>query len=184
MSRGLPANYIKQARRELGAGANQSQVLKRAWEIYKSGKLYKKVYKGRKTKSSTVRKVSRRRRYTRSRKRRKKPKMPITVLAGLVGGAFIPSGYGHGSFAQYVKEGNFEEAGKALITGWTGISGWSGTPPPNMVSWINPFDFSVAPWLKSTIVGLLAHKVVSMIGGRQLSRYFDKIPWIGKYLTV
>ena len=85
MPRGLPASYIKKAKKELGKGASFSRIFKRAWQLYKGSKVYKALKgenprKKSKTKKGGSRKVARKkRRYSR------KMTIPLAPVIGFLG---------------------------------------------------------------------------------------------------
>jgi len=86
MPKGLPATYIKRAMRELGAGASWSQIFKRAWQIYKGGKVYKAVSQ-RKRRKRRVFRLARRLR------RRKRPMLSMNTISRFIRlGAFVGVG--------------------------------------------------------------------------------------------
>ena len=173
MPRGLPASYIKRAQRELGSGASWSDVFKRAWQIYKSGSLYKKVYKGRSSKSKSVRKVARRRRRTYPRRsyRRRSKGIPILPLAG-VGNYLIQS---------------FTAGGKLNRLQSGDIGGYLQWVGKDLVFYGTGFDITNKTWnanafMQGTgvmLLTVLAHKVANWLGvNRMFARMkspFNKI---------
>jgi len=172
LPRGLPASYIKKAKRELGKGASWHDIFKRAWELYKGSKVYKAVSgnptkkKGSRKKSSKKRSVSRmakkKRRYSRSLT------IPLAPIAGLVAGLATPPP-GRESVITNILQGDWKNAFTALAINYTGVD-------PNT----GKFDFNnLTRGLFPLVAGLLVHKFV---GGsplnlnRMLARH--KIPLI------
>lgn len=98
MPRGLPSSYIRQAQRELGAGASWRDVFKRAWQIYKGGKVYKAVTP--KKRLLKVKSLPRRRRYypRLRRYRRRRFKLPLGLTIGALGMAATPNPSGRSLF--------------------------------------------------------------------------------------
>ena len=164
MPRGLPASYIKKAKRELGKGASWHDVFKRAWELYKGSKVYKAVSgnptkkKGSRKKSTSKRSISR----MAKKKRRVKRSLtiPLAPVAGLA--------YALGEPVRLALNGEWDNCFRALRWRFTGI-GDDGK-----------FHIEgIKDGLLPVIAGLLVHKFV---GGsplnlnRMLAR--NKIPLI------
>lgn len=85
MPKGLPASYIRKARKELGKGASFSRIFKRAWELYKGSKVYKalKGNPGNPRKKSKSRKGGRKMAKKR-RRRRTSMTIPLAPIAGFI----------------------------------------------------------------------------------------------------
>jgi len=163
MPRGLPASYIKQAQRELGPGASWSKVFKRAWQIYKGSNLYKKVYKGGKTKSRSRSKTRRKRSMPRKRssRRRRRKSISIATVGGLIGSLLTPNTYHpHGTW-HYIQTGEYDHALANVVENFTGYDFKS-----NRWSWQ-----SLLKGLTPVIAGVLASKVAGWLGiNRRLGR--------------
>ena len=166
MPRGLPASYIKKAKRELGKGASWHDIFKRAWKLYKGSKIHKAVSgnptrkKGSRKKSSRKRSVSRmpkkKRRYSR------KMTIPLAPILGVIASPGVQNAI------TSAMEGKFDLTMKHLTT----LIGWN--------PWQNKWEWQhLANNLTPILVGLLVHKFV---GGaplnlnRTLARH--KIPLI------
>ena len=151
MPRGLPASYIKKAKRELGKGASWHDIFKRAWELYKGSKVYKAVSgnptkkKGSRKKSSKKRSVSRmpkkKRRYSR------KMTIPLAPLMGVIPMVQKP--------IEALVQGNFNEAVERAKWNILGINRENQFVPQKFIANITPL-----------IIGLLVHKFV---GGSPLN---------------
>lgn len=86
MPRGLPASYIKKAKRELGKGASWHDVFKRAWELYKGSKVYKAVSGNPTSKRGSRKKSSKKRSVSRMPKKKRRYRRTLTIpLAPLMG---------------------------------------------------------------------------------------------------
>jgi len=126
MPKGLPATYIKQARRKLGKGASWSSVFKEAWRIYKKGKIYKAV-------SAPVRHKKRRRRFKMPRWRRKRRRgggksISRTVMKWIrVAGLLAPAGV----IATSSMSG--EDKFKHFVAWYTGFNPYSQTFEPHQL---------------------------------------------------
>jgi len=168
LPRGLPASYIKKAKRELGKGASWHDIFKRAWELYKGSKVYKAVSgnpsskKGSRKKSTKKRSVSRMAKKKRSYRR--KTTIPMAAIGGSVAGVFIPPpGYGDSPFG-YGMKGDFKNAFRTLMVNYTGYD-------PIWNTW--KIEKAMGLWL--AIAGIAAHKIASVLGiNRTLAR--AKIP--------
>jgi len=153
LPRGLPASYIKKAKRELGKGASWHDVFKRAWELYKGSKVHKAVSGNPNSKKSSRTKKSKRKGGVRMTKKKRKYRRTVTIpmapILGLVGAEDFRM------MIQRAFEGNWNGVGyhgKSFI----------GVNPTN-----NKFDFELfAKNWTPIIVGLLVHKFV---GGSPLN---------------
>jgi len=170
LPRGLPASYIKKAKRELGKGASWRDIFKRAWELYKGSKVYKAVSGNPTRKKSSRKKSSKKRSVSRMAKKkrsyRRKTTIPMAAVGGALAGVFMPpAGWSHSAF-QLLMEGKFEDAAKNLIANYTGFNPYDGT-----------WDIMRARGLQAAIIGIVAHKVASWLGvNRALGR--ARIPLI------
>jgi len=170
LPRGLPASYIKKAKRELGKGASWHDVFKRAWELYKGSKVYKAVSgnpsrkKGSRKKSSKKRSVSRMAR--KKRRYRRKMTIPMAAIGGSLAGLFItPQGWAASPVGHALK-GNLENTFRGIVLNYTGLDIQTGE-----------WDFMKAQGLFAALIGIAAHKIASMLGiNRTLAR--AKIPLI------
>jgi len=166
MPRGLPASYIKKAKRELGEGASFSRIFKRAWQLYKGSKVYKALkgenpHKKSKTKKGGSRKVTKKK-----RSYRRKITIPMAAVGGALAGVFIEPRSGVGTPFGEIMNGNIDRAFRILIENYTGFQ-------PTTGQW----NIMNAKGLHAAIIGIVAHKVASWLGvNRALGR--AKIPLI------
>jgi len=162
--RGLPGGIIRRARRELGAGASWSDVFRRAWEIYKGGALYRKVFKGnpRRVTRKRVRRAGMPRRRVGGRRRRRTRKIPLAPVIGLGAGILGRVPGAPKSNLDYIKDGDWYGFVHHLVIGFTGYHMDTGT-----------FDFTKATGLYATLGGLLIHKIASWLG---VNRIFGRLP--------
>lgn len=173
MPRGLPRSYIKKAAKE---GGSWSQIFKRAWKLYKSGKVheavsrtnnpYKKLYKGQKASKHRGRKMARRR--TRRSRSRRKMTIPIAAVGGSLAGLFMPSATAGGgrSVVQNIMDQHWNWAIESLNENYTGYNIYRG-------SW----NLMNARGLHAALLGVVIHKVASFLGvNRALGR--AKIPFL------
>jgi len=160
MPRGLPANYIKKAKRELGKGASWHDVFKRAWELYKGSKVYKAVSGNPGKKKGSRKKSSKRSVFSLARRKKRtynrKFTIPVAPLVGLATGfATPPRGYPK-SAIQYAMDGDINNFINALSNVYLGYNPPDGT-----------FDIKRASrGLLPLVLGLLVHKFV---GGSPLN---------------
>ena len=145
MPRGLPASYIKKAKRELGKGASWHDVFKRAWQLYKGSKVYKAVSnpgnpRKKSKKSKGGRKVAKKK-----RRRRLSFTIPLAPVAGLAAGLAEP--------IQYLIKGDTNNAINHLVYNYTGI--------PNAMQGGGNWDPNgLKKGLLPLVIGLLIHKLV------------------------
>jgi len=154
MPRGLPASYIKRAKRELGKGASFSRIFKRAWQLYKGSKVYKAL-KGNPRKSTKKRKGGSRRVARRRKSRRSRSlTIPLAPTLGIASG-FLTSASGTDTPVKAFLDGRFEDGMWHLMMNFTGYNFKDGS-----------FNIMRAKSLWATIAGLLIHKFV---GGSPLN---------------
>jgi len=159
--RGLPAKYAKMG-------------------FAKGWREYKKTYKGRTTKRKVVgvKKVARKRRYTRRAKyRRKKRKIPLETIVALGAIPFTPSWTGGRSLIEYAQTGDYSRVGETLAHGFLGFAPSTGKFP--IMNVLNPFDMGYARFTKM----LIWSGVMSKIRKSVVRIPFDKVPLIGKYIS-
>jgi len=166
MPRGLPASYIKKAKRELGKGASWHDIFKRAWELYKGSKVYKAVSGNPGKKKGSRKKSTKRSVFSLARKKKRRYSRSLTIplapIAGLAAGmsTAIVDGALKGQWDLF-----FNELSRNY-TGW------------------NPYTKKWEPgYLKKgllpLVIGLLVHKFVGgppLNFNRTLARH--KIPFI------
>lgn len=150
MAKGLPRSIVK-----------KYGVSKRAWAVYRASK-NRKVNKTRSTKSKPVRKLARRRSYTRKRRKRRTRTIPLAPLLGVAAGAVQRTRHNPSWIGAYIRTGNWEAAFNQLTTNFTGYTPQKGT-----------WDWKDAHALQGLIIGLLAHKAVGWLGGH---RIFANLP--------
>ena len=157
MPRGLPASYIKKAKRELGKGASHSDIFKRAWELFRGSKVYKalKGNPGNPRKKSKKRKggskgVAKKKKYRRSRSLT----IPLAPTLGIASG-FLTSASGEDTPLNAFINGRWKDGMWHLMMNFTGYNFKDG-------SW----NITRATALWATIAGLLIHKFV---GGSPLN---------------
>jgi len=166
MGRGLPAKYAKMG-------------------FAKGWKEYRKVNKGRTTKRKVVGvkklvKRKRRRRPGRVRAyfRRKKPKIPLEVAIALGVTPLTPAeSYGMNSIVTNVQQADWEGVRNNLVSGFLGMD-WS-TGNIDLVRLLNPFDMERGRYVKM----LIAAGVIGKIRKRLVKIPFDKIPFVGRYIS-
>jgi len=163
MPRGLPASYIKKAKRELGKGASWHDVFKRAWQLYKGSKVYKAVKGNPRKKSSNPKKGKRRGVSVPKKKRRSRrtKKIPLLPIIGTFAPFAMPSG-GYGVPYKQIMRGDFENAAKGLLKLYTGFDVENGT-----------WNIMDAKGLASVLVGAVGHKIASWLG---VNRVFGRMP--------
>ena len=149
MSKGLPRDIIK-----------QYGVSKKAWEVFRSRKGSQKVSRKGRCKVARSRAI---RVYSggsrRAVRRRSQTTMPIAVVGGLAAGLITP--------AQFAMAGDFNSAGRLLVSSYTGYD--MGTGQFNMAN----LRMGLAPLL----VGFLVHTAASKLGiNRALGR--ARIPFV------
>ena len=161
MPRGLPASYIKKAKRELGKGASWHDIFKRAWQLYKGSKVYKAVSgnptrkKGSRKKSSRKRSVSRMAK--KKRRYRRKMTIPLLPVAGIGAAIFAkPGGFNLSPF-EAATRGNFEYALRALLRTFTGYDYVTGE-----------WSIQAATGLWATLGGFVGHKIANALGINRL----------------
>jgi len=158
MPKGLPASYIRKARRELGKGASFSRIFKRAWELYKGSKVYRALKGENPRKKSKSRKGGRRIMPKKSRRRRSFT-IPLAAVSGAAAGIFIAPPGGTPPF-KAAMQGNFNLALNDLIRNYTGLNVGHGT-----------WNIMDAKGLHAAIIGYLVHKIASILGvNRALGR--------------
>jgi len=157
MPKGLPASYIRKARRELGKGASFSRIFKRAWQLYKGSKVYKALKgnpgnprKKSKKRKGGSRKVARRK----SRRRSRSLTIPLAPTLGIASG-FLTSASGTDTPINAFINGRWQDGMWHLMMNFTGYNFKDG-------SW----NITRAKALWATIAGLLIHKFV---GGSPLN---------------
>jgi len=165
MPRGLPASYIKKAKRELGKGASWHDIFKRAWELYKGSKVYEAVSgnpsKKRGSRKKTSRKGGSRTVAKKKRRYRRSMTIPLAPVIGLAVGMAEP--------VDKLIKGDVTGAVHDLALNYTGFSTIDKKFHPEYLK----------KGLVPLIIGLLVHKFV---GGaplnlnRMLARH--KIPLI------
>jgi len=152
MPKGLPASYIKQARR-LMPKAGISGVFKKAWSLYKGSKVYKPLTK----KVTGGKKMAKAKK--RGRRRRSGFTLPIAAVGGAAAGFVINAPWG-GSPVSKAMTGDWKGAFDAIIMNYTGIN-------TNTGAW-DPVQAKGA-W--AAIAGILMHMVASRLGvNRALGR--------------
>jgi len=160
LPRGLPASYIKKAKRELGKGASWHDVFKRAWELYKGSKVYKAVSGNPSKKKGSRKKSSKRRGLSLAKKKKRRYSRSLTIplapIAGLVAGLTMPPREGRESVLTNVLQGDWQNAFNALTMVYTGYDPVTG-------EW--SFE-SLKRGLLPLIGGFLVHKFV---GGSPLN---------------
>lgn len=137
-----------------------------------------------KVKTAKVKSMARRRRIGRRLRRyrprfrgiRHKPKIPLEVA--LVGAAipFTPAHAGWESPLQLAQRGAFTELGYSITGGFLGMN------PEGNVDWwglINPLNMDAGRYTKMLIAGAL----VSKVRKRLVKIPFDKVPFVGKYIS-
>lgn len=161
--RGLPKKYAKMG-------------FKKGWKEYRKDHPYKKVYKGGK-RSSNVRKkrMPRKRRYTPKRYRRKKRKIPLETAIALVAVPFTPAWTGGNTLIGYAQQGNYKMVGEVLTHGFLGVHEFGF----DIMKSLNPFDMDYARFSKM----LFWSGVMSKIRKSVVRIPFDKVPFIGKYIS-
>lgn len=150
MAKGLPKKYIK-----------QYGISKKAWNVYRADQKKRKVnISPRKSKGRGKRKVTRR--YTRKRKRRRTRTIPILPIAGLGAGLIAPTSANPSGLINYLQTKNWKAAINVTATNLTGYI-------PQKGQW----NLMEAHALHGLILGLVAHKIVSALGG---NRVFSNLP--------
>lgn len=158
--RGLPKKYAK-----LG--------FKEGWKQYKESKTYKAATTKRKV--VKVKKVARRRTSRRKRKRRAKPKIPLEVAVAGIATMFTPAETGWATPIVQVQHQDWEGLGHNLKSGFLGMSG----DDFNVMRALNPFDMGRARYIKM----LFWAGVMSKIRKRAVKIPFNKVPFIGRYIS-
>jgi len=177
MPRGLPASYIKKAKRELGKGASWHDIFKRAWELYKGSKIHKAV-SGNPSKSSRKKKKGGRSVPKKKKTKRRTVKIPLEVAVAGIGTVFTPPCPGWSSPIQYAQEGNWEWTGRSFLRGFLGVDENGGL---NVMAALNPIDFNEARYWKMLFWGAVLSKVRKALMGRR--NIFAKVPIIGKFIS-
>jgi len=137
--KGLPKSIIK-----------KYGISKKAWAVYRGSRKGSHKYTIMK-----VRKLARRRNYSRKRRRRGSRTIPILPIAGVAAGTIEP--------IRRAMSGDFEGAIKELVQTTTGVSTEDGTFHPE---WLGKFWYPV-------IAGIVGHKVAGWTG---LNRVFSRLP--------
>lgn len=149
MPRGLPRSYIKKAKNLLGKGASWSNVFKKAWQLYKSSKVYAAVKKNPRKESSRKKRKGGSRMAKKKSRRRRTFTIPLAPIGGILASPGIQRSL-KGAMA-----GNWDEA----MAGLQNFIGWL----PSKNQWnFNTFVQNATP----VIAGLLIHKFV---GGKPLN---------------
>jgi len=167
MARGLPKAYAKMG-------------FKEGWKAYKESKKKGKLNKRRTTKRNVVGVKSmakRRRRYTKKRIGRRKMKLPMETAVALVAIPFTPSYTGGPSIIESAQRGNYKQVAHDLVNGFLGLN--MATGHVNIMASLNPFDFNYARYSKI----LFWSGVTSKIRKKAVRIPFDKVPFIGKYIS-
>ena len=161
MPKGLPASYIKRAKRELGKGASFSRIFKRAWELYKGSKVYKAVKGNPRSKKSKTKKGGSRKVAKKKSRRIRSFTIPLAPVIGISAGLFTPAkGHSSGPINQLMA-GNWEDAFRQLAKNYTGVDISTGK-----------WDFeALQRGLLPLIIGIATHKLASYLGvNRALGR--------------
>jgi len=163
--RGLPKSYAKMG-------------FKKGWKAYKASKTGRKLNKRRTTKRKVVGVKSmakRRRRYTRTRARRAKRKIPLETAVALVAVPFTPAWPGGQNLIQYAQRGNYKMVGEVLTHGFLGLheGGF------DIMKSLNPFDMNYARFSKM----LFWSGIMARIRKKAVKIPFEKVPIIGRYIS-
>ena len=167
MPRGLPASYIKKAKRELGKGASWHDIFKRAWELYKGSKVYKAVSGNPRKKSSNPRKKRKGGRRTvarRKSRRRRTFTIPLAATLGGTAGLWVKNPTWSRSPVQLMMAGEFDKALQQLLHNYTGFDPRSGK-----------WNITEASGLLPAIVGMTVSWLASKLG---LNRRLRNVPII------
>ena len=157
--RGLPAKYAKMG-------------------FAKGWREYRKVHKRPTTKRKVVgiKKVTRKRRYSRRKYRRKKSKIPLETMIALGAIPFTPAANGWGSPFTDIQAGNINGVGNNLKLGFLGIDDQGRF---DIAKLLNPFDMNYGRYTKM----LIYSGVISKLRKSLVRIPFDKVPLIGKYIS-
>jgi hypothetical protein len=120
----------------------------------------------------------------RFRRRLSKAKPPVEVVAMTIATPFVspcdnPVWL---SPVNYLKDGNYEMAGKSYLLGLTGFNTITGQFEHGVFDAINPFSFNSARYWKMMLYGAVMGKVRKRIVPAS-SKLIQRVPLIGKYVS-
>lgn len=126
----------------------------------------------------------RRRRYTPKRyRKRRKTTIPMEVLIAAGSHIAMPAfpAYPSNTPIKALTEGDFKEFMKQEAMGWTGID-VDNPAGINIMDTLNPFNFGRAAYWKVLFWAGIASKFRKKLVP-QSSKLFQKIPWIGRWVS-
>lgn len=165
MTRGLPSKYAKMG-------------FTKGWKAFKAKQ---KINKGRTTKRKVVKvkKVARRKRYTKRRKKRYSPKIPLEVAIAGISVPFTPAEPGWDTPLNYAMNQDFEGLAASLRSGFLGVEGGRTPAGVNIMGLLNPLDMNTGRYLKMLVIGAVASKIRKSF----VKIPFKRVPFIGKYIS-
>jgi len=165
--RGLPKSYAKMGFVE-------------GWKAYKASKVKRKLNKRRTTKRKVVgvKRLVRRRRYSKKRTRRQ-AKIPLEVAIAGLSIPFTGAASGFASPVECVQKQDFTGLADNLKVGFLGFKPARNASEFDLFRALNPFDMQVGRYYKMLIVAGL----ISKLRKRLVRIPFKKVPLIGRYIS-
>jgi hypothetical protein len=116
------------------------------------------------------------------RRRTKDKRIPLSIGLGLATSVLVPAKQGWASALDAAKSGDFKGAIDGFVANWTGfgpIMKPEYAPTIDFGALINPFDFSCAPALKTTILSSIMFRLVKKIAHTDP---ISKVPIVKNYV--